>query len=1197
MAVINTNVKALFSQAALHSTERAQAKAMAQLSTGKRINSAGDDAAGMAIATRMTQQIRSLNQAVRNAGDAVSLIQTIDGATNSITDMMQRMRELAVQAINDTNSNDQRSYLDLEFQQLKQEISRVSDLTEWNGFPILNGTAGARVGEMPVYKATSVGDFGKTFIDSTTDRTVGGADAGETQVLSFTGTPTTGTIFVGGVEVTIDSNDIADLPTFAAKIVTTLEGNAAFNASSGRTISADSVTGDITINYAASDENIANTTVAVGSTGVAVTVATPTEALTQAGETFTANGSFLKSGALTIGVTTGGVVSASFLTNDSKTVAMSGVLDAANGTITFTKDDGFNSQVISDNLVYTLKNSTGAATDVSSRAVSLVVDVSGTIPAMRSGDLLINGVNVGPSYPQDDKLSPVNNAAGSAIAKAAAINRKSDETGVVAKVNENVMSGAAMSGTSVVKGVVFINGLASANITTVLNNTRESRANVVTAINAISAKTGVKAIDTGSDERGITLVAADGRNIEMSFETTSNSDVFSARTGLKAGVHSATYSLESKVPAAVVISSAANGDITRAGLIEGDFTKNQSVVNSAPRSIVNPAVSQTESVSIGGTVAISDKFSITVNGKTFEGTATAATPQSMRDALVTAINADTTLGVTAAKGNATGELFLVASNPGTPFTSTVAKVTSAAGTVSTENRVPNGPAQFKPLNEGDLVINGVKIRATTSADDLLSNTVANSSDPSSSAIAMAAAINSASAETGVRAEANAVISKGALTTTSVPESGTQKLFVNGIEISVAFDKDETGTSRRSKVVAAINERTGQHGITAEDNGDGVTLSSDGRNMSVWFDSNVKNLSASSFGLDKGGSTAQVSRISIGGTSVAATASVVINGQTITSASAATPALQATALKAAIDAAVTAGTLNNISVSDDNSGVLEITSTVAGSPFVLTGASASADGPTMTLATVTNNSMGNNDVTAIVDATATSATARTLFGTVRLISDPAMLPKLPSPSGAPSPVDAPKVDASGLPFTISAGTKGFADNGNFAAIGFQEGSFGGQSSVAMEPPRVGRMAFQVGSSANQLITVDLADFGKNGPITADIIGDVDQSLENMTSRINTQAGATDVLAKLDVAMDKVNGTRATLGAVMNRLTYAIDNLTNVSTNTAASRSQIEDADYAAASTELAKTQIMQQAATAVLAQANTSQQTVLKLLGG
>src|SRR5210317_1043955 len=127
MAVINTNTKALFSQMALKTSGRDMAKSMEQLSTGKRINSGGDDAAGLAIATRMTQQIRSLNQAVRNAGDAISLIQTAEGATGEITDMLQRMRELAIQAINDTNSGDQRAYLDLEFQQLKQEIVRISD--------------------------------------------------------------------------------------------------------------------------------------------------------------------------------------------------------------------------------------------------------------------------------------------------------------------------------------------------------------------------------------------------------------------------------------------------------------------------------------------------------------------------------------------------------------------------------------------------------------------------------------------------------------------------------------------------------------------------------------------------------------------------------------------------------------------------------------------------------------------------------------------------------------------------------------------------------------------------------------------------------------------------------------------------------------------------------------------------------------
>jgi flagellin len=150
---------------------------------------------------------------------------------------------------------------------------------------------------------------------------------------------------------------------------------------------------------------------------------------------------------------------------------------------------------------------------------------------------------------------------------------------------------------------------------------------------------------------------------------------------------------------------------------------------------------------------------------------------------------------------------------------------------------------------------------------------------------------------------------------------------------------------------------------------------------------------------------------------------------------------------------------------------------------------------------------------------------------------------------------------------------------------------------MEPPRVGRMAFQVGSSANQVITIDLADFGKKGPITGEITGDVDLLVEQRTVRINTRDGATAVLNLLDESMNKVNATRATMGAVMNRLDHVINNLTNVSMNMSASRSSIEDADYASASTELAKTQIMQQAATAVLAQANTSQQSVMKLLGG
>lgn len=1201
MAVINTNVKALFSQSALKSSERSQATAMQQLSTGKRINSAKDDAAGMAIATRMTQQIRALNQAVRNAGDAVSLLQTVEGATGSITDMMQRMRELAVQAINDTNADDQRSYLDLEFQQLKQEIVRVADMTEWNDFPILNGSAGQQVGETPVFKATSVSDAGTVFIDPTTTRTVSGVGAGEKQTLTITASPTlaTGTIKVGGVDVEILAADAVSPTTFAAKIKATLENNALFSATSGRTVEA--AAGVLTITYAATDGDIDDTAVIVGATGSSVAVASSRAALTEAAESFTANGTFLKSGALSIDISSAGVVSASFLTADNQTIDMTGTLSAANGTITFDSATGSNGQVISDDVVYTLKNSAGTAESLTSRATSLVVDVSGSIPALRTGDLRINGVDIGASYPSDDLLSPVNNASGSAIAKAAAINRKTAETGVTAKVNQNIMTGQAMTGSSVVTGTVFINGYASADITTVLNNTRETRTNVVNAINAISSRTGVKAIDTGSDAKGVSLVAADGRNIEVRFETTANADIFGDRTGLTEGVHSGTYALESKIPDAVVISASSTGDISRSGLIEGDFTKNQSVVMTDTRSIVGPDIAQVNKVTIGGTVAAADTFSTTINGTTFTATAVApASPQSVRDLLVTAINADTTLGVTAAAGDAVGELLLTAGTAGTAFTLTTSK-SSAAGTASSAPVVENSQAAYKPLNAGDLVINGVAIRATTSADDTKSNNIASSSDRSASAIAIAAAINAASAQTGVRAEANAVISKGSTTSTALPVTGTYKLFVNGTEIAVEFEQDETASARRAKVVEAINTRTGQHGITAEDNGNGVTMNSDGRNMSVWFDSNVKDLSAASFGLEKGGSVAQVSRIAVGGTPAAVgdTATVVINGVSITTAaplSATTSVAMATALQTAINAKITDGTLKNISVSLTGS-TLEITSAVAGSPFELKGAAVSATGATLSLGTVTQNSMGSNDVTAIRGATATSSTAITLYGTVRMISDPALMPKLPSPDGAPSADKTAMLGATAKPFTVTAGDKGFTADGNFAALGFQEGSFGGRSDVSMDPPRVGRLAFQVGGSANQLITIDLADFGKNGPITGEITGDVDKNVEDMSNRINTRDGATEILAKLDSAMDKVNANRARLGAVMNRLTYAMDNLTNVSTNTAASRSQIEDADYAAASTELSRTQIMQQAATAVLAQANTSQQTVLKLLQG
>jgi len=141
MSVINTNVKSLVAQNAATVNNRALSKAMEQLSTGKRINSAADDAAGLAISNKMTAQIKGLNQAVRNANDGISMIQTAEGATQEITNMLQRMRELSVQAANDTNTDTDRGSLDSEFKQLSEEINRIAMDTQFNTKGVLKGNA------------------------------------------------------------------------------------------------------------------------------------------------------------------------------------------------------------------------------------------------------------------------------------------------------------------------------------------------------------------------------------------------------------------------------------------------------------------------------------------------------------------------------------------------------------------------------------------------------------------------------------------------------------------------------------------------------------------------------------------------------------------------------------------------------------------------------------------------------------------------------------------------------------------------------------------------------------------------------------------------------------------------------------------------------------------------------------------------
>ena len=370
MSVINTNVKALAAQGSLSNVNKALGTSIERLSTGLRINSAADDAAGLAITNRMTSQIRGYAVAIRNSNDGISMTQTADGALGQVTSMLQRMRELSVQAANGAMSDSDRGNIQQEVSQLKMQIDDVANKTNHNNIKLLDGSAG--------------------------------------KILLQTGT----------------------------------------NA------------------------------------------------------------------------------------NDTMTIGFGSVK---------TKDIGL-----------------GSRASLSASAV--------TTTALTTGDLLINGVEVGASLTTDDKLSSASNS-GSAIAKAAAINRVSDLTGVKATVGATTAYGAAMTAAAT-SGTITINGVTTATVYTT-TDTEISRSALATAINQIASQTGVKAVNTHDDKQGIVLVAEDGRNIDIG----QLNGLTAAATGLNADTAQTTvgtYSLNTTDGSSITISSKVGGVLDSSGLAAGN---------------------------------------------------------------------------------------------------------------------------------------------------------------------------------------------------------------------------------------------------------------------------------------------------------------------------------------------------------------------------------------------------------------------------------------------------------------------------------------------------------------------------------------------------------------------------------------------------------------------------------------------------
>jgi len=213
MATINTNMSANIAANSMTRNERSMSSTMERLSTGIRINSAKDDAAGLAISSKMTSQINGLNQAVRNANDAVSMIQVAEGAMKEVTNMFQRMRELAVQSISDSNTTADRTALNNEYKQLSNEVKRIAENTQWNGTNILDGARTSTTFQIGANASQTIAvNFGDLATNNIADASlaIGSVTAADGSLGAFGAITITGTVAAGDViTVKIDGSKYA----------------------------------------------------------------------------------------------------------------------------------------------------------------------------------------------------------------------------------------------------------------------------------------------------------------------------------------------------------------------------------------------------------------------------------------------------------------------------------------------------------------------------------------------------------------------------------------------------------------------------------------------------------------------------------------------------------------------------------------------------------------------------------------------------------------------------------------------------------------------------------------------------------------------------------------------------------------------------------------------------------------------------
>jgi len=543
---INTNISSLNAQRNLNNSQSANRTSLERLSSGLRINSAKDDAAGLAISTRFDSQIKGLSVAIRNAGDGISLAQTAEGALSSMTTNLQRIRELALQSSNATNSDVDREALNAEAQQLISEIGRSGEQSNFNGTNLLDGNFSASF-QIGANRGETV-TFG---IAELTSSSLGGARSAGISAQGTNSALGNGDLVINGAVVgasvaSSDTSSVADQEQSAISKVAAI--NTVSDVSGvAATVDTNSVAGSVQVAAATSGSvELNGVTIAVATGGV--DAAADRQSVVAAinarsGETGVV--------ATDEGTLQGGV---SLAADDGRNITLGSVTGTVTSEATglaaadTTYTGGFTLTSQESGTPVVLSQGTGDITNAGLAAGTFTANTSSmtttsrtgaaydAISSLAAGDMEVGGVSIGASRDADDTASNAiadsSTLAGSGIAITAAINRSTDVTGVTATVNATSVSGGtsttAATGNSIgASGDIYVNNTNVGGVT-LTGDAEQDRGTAIDLINSKSGQTGVVAKDNGG---AIDLTAADGRNISVAIDTKAAQNVASQGTG------------------------------------------------------------------------------------------------------------------------------------------------------------------------------------------------------------------------------------------------------------------------------------------------------------------------------------------------------------------------------------------------------------------------------------------------------------------------------------------------------------------------------------------------------------------------------------------------------------------------------------------------------------------------------------------